>query len=276
MYVAKTPASSLRARNSCGFLFHAPYGEQTVSQCSARFPNAFMPETEFFTLLGVGFLLGLRHALDADHLAAVSTVLAERPSLRASSAVGLWWGIGHTLTLLIVGSIVLAWGLRIPERFELIAESGVGILLIVLGGTLAFKLYRERWHVHSHHHDGEPHVHFHSHQRQDDHRHRHWLADSIRPLCIGMAHGLAGSAALMLIILATTQELGPGLLSVAVFGFGSIVGMMAIGLTISLPLVYSLTISRRLFVGLQGFASVASVCVGVWMLMKLTLVVAGY
>lgn len=235
-----------------------------------------MPETEFLTLLGVGFLLGLRHALDADHLAAVSTVLAERPSIWASGAVGFWWGIGHTLTLLVVGSIVLACGLRIPERFEVIAESGVGILLIVLGGTLALKLYRERWHVHSHHHDGERHVHLHSHQRQDDHLHRHWMTGSIRPLCIGMAHGLAGSAALMLMILSTTQELGPGLLSIVVFGIGSIVGMMAIGLTISLPLVCSLTISRRLFVGLQGFAGVASVCVGVWLLVKLMSAVAGY
>lgn len=235
-----------------------------------------MIEPSFLTLLSFGFLLGLRHALDADHLAAVSTVLAERPSLRASGAVGLWWGIGHTLTLLIVGSIVLAWGLRIPERFEFIAEFGVGVLLILLGGTLALKLYRERWHVHSHHHDGERHVHLHSHQMQVDHRHRHWTIDLIRPLCIGMAHGLAGSAALMLIILSTTQELGPGLLSIAVFGIGSIVGMMAIGLTISLPLVCSLTISRRIFVGLQGFASVASVCVGVWLLVKLTSAAVGY
>ena len=234
-----------------------------------------MPETEFFTLLGVGFLLGLRHALDADHLAAVSTVLAERPSLRASSAVGLWWGIGHTLTLMIVGTIVLAWGLHIPDGFEILAESGVGVLLIVLGGTLALKLYRERWHLHSHHHDGEQHVHLHSHQRQEDHRHRHWMTDSIRPLCIGMAHGLAGSAALMLMVLSTTRELGAGLLSIAVFGMGSITGMMAIGLTISLPLVCSLTVSRRLFVALQGMASVASFCVGVWILVKLSLVVAG-
>jgi hypothetical protein len=235
-----------------------------------------MSEIEFFTLLGVGFLLGLRHALDADHLAAVSTVLAERPSFRASSAVGLWWGIGHTLTLMIVGSIVLAWGLRIPEGFEVIAESGVGILLIVLGGTLGLKLYRERWHIHSHQHDGEQHVHFHSHQRQDHHRHRHWIADSIRPLCIGMAHGLAGSAALMLLILSTTEELGPGLLSIAVFGVGSIVGMMAIGATLSLPLVFSLSISRKLFVGLQGCASVTSVSVGLWMLVKLASAAAGY
>jgi hypothetical protein len=196
-------------------------------------------------------------------------VLAERPSIPASGAVGLWWGIGHTLTLLLVGSIVLAWGLHIPERFEFIAESGVAVLLIGLGGSLAHKLFRERWHVHTHLHDGGPHVHLHSHHRQDDHRHRHWVADSIRPLCIGMAHGLAGSAALMLIILATTQDFGLGILSIVIFGAGSIVGMMLVGLTISLPLVYSLALGRRFFVGLQGFASAASVCVGVWMLIKL-------
>ncbi|MBH0188873.1 MAG: urease accessory protein UreH [Nitrospira sp.] len=234
-----------------------------------------MSDPSQLTILGFGFLLGLRHALDADHLAAVSTVLAQRPSLRASSAVGLWWGVGHTLTLLIVGSVVLALGIHIPPQFELIAESGVGVLLIVLGGSLAVKLFRERWHMHSHHHNGDTHVHLHSHQRQDDHRHRHWLADSIRPLCIGMAHGLAGSAALMLIILATTQELGPGLLSIAVFGVGSIAGMMVIGLTISLPLVCSFSLSRPLFLGLQGFAGVASVGVGVWMLVKLVVASTG-
>ena len=234
-----------------------------------------LPDPQFLSLLGVGFVLGLRHALDSDHLAAVSTVLAERPSLLASGAVGLWWGIGHTLTLLLVGSIVLAWGIRIPEEFELLAESGVAVLLIVLGGTLALKLYRERWHVHSHHHEGEPHIHFHSHQRQEDHRHRHWMVQSIRPLCIGMAHGLAGSAALMLMILSTTKEMGTGLLSILVFGLGSIIGMMVIGLTISVPVIYSRSISQRLFGTVQGLASIASVSVGIWMLVKLALPAAG-
>lgn len=228
-------------------------------------------ETDLLTLLGVGFLLGLRHALDSDHLAAVSTVLAERPSVLASGAVGLWWGIGHTLTLLLVGSIVLAWGIRISEEFERLAESGVAVLLLVLGGGLAVRLYRERWHVHPHrHHDSGLHVHFHSHHRQQDHRHQHWLTESIRPLCIGMVHGLAGSAALMLLILASTKEIGVGLLSILVFGVGSIIGMMLIGLTISLPVVYSRSISERFFMAVQAVASMASVVVGVWMLARLT------
>ncbi|OQW34755.1 MAG: hypothetical protein A4E19_17715 [Nitrospira sp. SG-bin1] len=226
-------------------------------------------ETEFLSLLGVGFLLGLRHALDTDHLAAVSTVLAERPSLLASGAVGLSWGLGHTMTLLVVGSIVLISGFHIPDEFELIAESGVGILLIVLGVSLALKLYRERWHVHGHRHDGAPHVHFHSHQRHHDHGHRHWMVESIRPLCIGMVHGLAGSAALMLMILSTTKEIETGLLSILVFGLGSIIGMMVVGLTISVPVIYSRSISQRHFGAVQGLASIASVSVGVWMLARL-------
>ncbi len=234
-----------------------------------------LQDPQLLSLIGVGFLLGLRHALDSDHLAAVATVLAERPSLLASGAVGLWWGIGHTLTLLLVGSVVLAWGIRIPEEFELLAESGVAVLLIVLGGTLALKLYRERWHVHKHHHDGEPHIHFHSHHRQEDHRHPHWMIQSIRPLCIGMAHGLAGSAAVMLMILSTTKEMGTGLLSILVFGIGSIIGMMVIGLTISVPVIYSRSINHRLFGAVQGLASIASVSVGIWMLIKLALSAAG-
>lgn len=235
-----------------------------------------MPETEALTLLSIGFVLGLRHALDADHLAAVSTVLAERPSFRASSAVGLWWGIGHTLTLLVVGAVVLVWHVRIPEPLAETAECAVGLLLIVLGGSLATKLHRERWHVHQHeHHDGARHAHLHSHQVQDDHRHGHWMVESVRPLSIGMAHGLAGSAALMLMILSTTHEVAQGLLSIAVFGLGSIIGMMAIGMTISLPLICSWTWSRRLFVVLQSFASAASLCVGIWLLVKFTSFLSG-
>lgn len=233
-----------------------------------------MPETELMTWLGVGFLLGLRHALDSDHLAAVSTVIAERPSVLASGAVGLWWGSGHTLVLLVVGSIVLTWGLRIPVEYEAVAEVGVALLLIVLGGMLARKLYRERWHMHGHHHGEELHVHLHRHQRQKNHHHRHWMADSIRPFCIGMAHGLAGSAAVLLMILATTRDVISGLLSILIFGVGSILGMMIIGMIMSGPFIYSRGSNRRLFVGMQGLASFASVSMGIWMLVKMAASVA--
>lgn len=228
-----------------------------------------MPETDVLTLLGVGFLLGLRHALDADHLAAVSTVLAERPSMKDSGAVGLWWGIGHTVTLLAVGLPVLTLGLRIPDSLAAMAEGGVGCLLILLGVTLAYRLYQERWHVHTHRHAGESHIHFHSHALRDDHGHRHWAAPSLRPLYIGMAHGLAGSAALLLLILSSTRSVAQGLGYILIFGLGSILGMTVIGVTISVPVICSWSIGRRAFAAVQGVASAASLSVGVWMLLKL-------
>lgn len=230
-----------------------------------------MLESNLLTFLSVGFLLGLRHALDADHLAAVSTVLAERPSMRASGLVGFWWGVGHTLTLMLVGAVVLVSGVHIPEPFALLAESGVGLLLVVLGGTLALKLIRERWHLHRHVHDGEPHVHLHSHHRREDHAHPHWARQSLRPLLIGMAHGIAGSAALMLVIVSNTSGIGQGLLYIAVFGFGSIAGMLVIGLTLSVPVIYSRVLGQRAFFAVQGVASLGSVGLGLWMLYRLIL-----
>jgi hypothetical protein len=230
-----------------------------------------MLESNLLTFLSVGFLLGLRHALDADHLAAVSTVLAERPSMRASGLVGFWWGVGHTLTLMLVGAAVLVSGVHIPEPFALLAESGVGLLLVVLGGTLALKLVRERWHLHRHVHDGEPHVHLHSHHRREDHAHPHWARQSLRPLLIGMAHGVAGSAALMLVIVSNTSGIGQGLLYIAVFGFGSIAGMLVIGVTLSVPVIYSRVLGQRAFFAVQGVASLGSVGLGLWMLYRLIL-----
>lgn len=230
-----------------------------------------MFESNLLTFLTIGFLLGLRHALDADHLAAVSTVLAERPSMRASGLVGLWWGVGHTLTLMLVGAVVLVSGFQIPEPFALLAESGVGLLLVVLGGTLALKLFRERWHLHRHVHDGEPHMHLHSHRRHEDHAHPHWARQSLRPLLIGMAHGVAGSAALMLVIVSNTSGIGQGLLYIAVFGFGSIAGMLVIGLTLSVPVIYAHVLGQRAFFAVQGAASLGSVGLGLWLLYRLVL-----
>ena len=156
-------------------------------------------------------------------------------------------------------------------RSALVAESGVGVLLVVLGGTLAMKLFRERWHLHRHVHDGEPHVHLHSHHRREDHAHPHWARQSLRPLLIGMAHGVAGSAALMLVIVSNTSGIGQGLLYIAVFGCGSIAGMLVIGLTLSVPVIYSRVIGQRAFFAVQGVASLGSVGLGLWMLYQLIL-----
>lgn len=221
-----------------------------------------MTDPSYLTVLGLGFVLGLRHALDSDHLAAVSTVLAERPSWRASGLVGLSWGLGHTAMLLLVGTIVLFLRVPIPQPVAEVAECVVGLMLVVLGGLLGMKLLRERWHLHQHDHDGTRHVHLHSHAQSQDHGHAHWWRESVRPLCIGMAHGLAGSAALLLFVVASAGSVLEGLLYIAVFGCGSIAGMMLIGLLLTIPVVWSFRLGRPVFLALQGLASAGSIALG--------------
>ncbi len=229
----------------------------------------FDPHT--LTILSLGFVLGLRHALDADHLAALSTVLAERPTVQASTAIGFFWGLGHTLMLLCVGTLLLALNLTIPESVANIFEFAVGGMLVALGLSLARRMYREQWHLHTHVHDGQPHVHLHSHHVQADHRHAHWYQGSLRPLGIGMAHGLAGSAALMLVVLSTVTGIGQGIGYIVVFGIGSILGMVGVGVVLSLPVMYSLTVGPRAYWMVQGLACLASIGLGVLMMVRIGL-----
>ncbi len=230
-----------------------------------------MLDTQLLTILGLGFVLGLRHALDADHLAAVSTVLAQRPTFKASGLIGLWWGLGHTVTLLVVGCVVMALNVAIPARLAEACEFGVGAMLVVLGVSLAIKMFREGWHLHTHEHDGARHLHFHSHRFGADHIHGHWLKHSLQPLLIGMAHGLAGSAALLLVVLAAVRTLGEGMAYILVFGAGSIFGMMLVGFALSVPVVWSLSFDRRAYWAVQGLASLGSIGLGVAMMVRIGL-----
>lgn len=229
----------------------------------------FEPHT--LTILSLGFVLGLRHALDADHLAALSTVLAERPTVQASTAIGLFWGLGHTLMLLCVGTLLLALNLTIPESMANLFEFAVGGMLVALGLSLARRMYREQWHVHTHEHGGQPHVHLHSHHVRADHTHGHWYQGSMRPLVIGMAHGLAGSAALMLVVLSTVTGIGQGIGYIVVFGVGSILGMAGVGAVLSLPVIYSVTVGPRAYWMVQGLACLASIGLGVVMMVRIGL-----
>lgn len=221
-----------------------------------------MVESSYVTILMLGFVLGLRHALDTDHIAAVATVLAQRPSWRASSLVGLSWGLGHTVVLLLVGALVLVLRVPIPEPIAMAAEFAVGVMLVVLGGLLGIKLVKEQWHMHQHDHDGAKHVHLHSHTQSPGHGHSHWWRESVRPLCIGMAHGLAGSAALLLLVVASAHSVMEGLVYITVFGCGSILGMMLIGLVLSFPVVWSLRLGQPVFLAVQGVACLGSVGIG--------------
>ncbi len=227
-----------------------------------------MPDLHFITILGLGFLLGARHALDTDHIVAVSTMLARAPDLRRSGLVGLCWGVGHTAVLLAIGLVVLALQITIPESVAQACEAGVGVMLIVLGGALALTLYREHWHLHTHAHDGERHLHLHSHSLSTDHSHRHGWSGLLRPVLVGMVHGLAGSAALMLVVLSTVRTPWEGVVYILVFGLGSILGMVALGILISVPFVFSVSQGRSVQVAVQGLASVSSIGFGLALLFR--------
>lgn len=220
-------------------------------------------------MLGLGFLLGVRHALDADHIAAVSTLVTDHPTWRRSGSVGFWWGLGHTATLMMVGLAVILFKVSIPVRVAEALELGVGLMLVLLGGSLAVTLIKERWHVHLHRHDGESHLHLHSHRLQEDHRHGHWWRPSIRPLLVGMVHGLAGSAALMLLVLAAVRSAWEGMAYILVFGVGSIAGMVCVGMLICLPLAASASFGRRAHLTIRGVASLASIGLGCAMIARI-------
>jgi len=230
-----------------------------------------MPDTSLWTILGLGFVLGAKHALDADHVAAVSALLADRPTWRRSGFVGFCWGFGHTATLLSVGLLVIVCKVSISDPVAQGLELGVGVMLVLLGGSLAATLLRERWHLHVHQHDGSAHLHLHSHRVQRDHSHEHWLPLSLRPVMVGMIHGLAGSAALMLLVLAAVRSVWEGVAYILVFGVGSIAGMVLLGMLISVPLVLSASWGPRVRLAVQGLASLGSIGLGLTIVARITL-----
>jgi sulfite exporter TauE/SafE len=229
-----------------------------------------LPDTQLLSVLGMGFLLGARHALDADHVAAMATLLSRRPSLRASGLIGASWGSGHTVVLLLVGLTVVGFKIAIPERLAAALEYLVGLMLVGLGTSLAATLIRERWHVHPHAHEGATHLHLHRHDRHgpEDHVHEHWLRGSVKPFLIGMVHGLAGSAALALMVLSTVQTLWQGAAYILLFGLGSVLGMVLLGAAFTVPLARSRSGPRLVLPVVQGLASLGSIGLGLNILLS--------
>src|SRR5947209_1227437 len=191
-------------------------------------------ELSTFSVLLIGFVLGLRHATEADHLAAVSTIVSEKKNVLTASIVGGLWGVGHTISLFTVGLLVIFLKIEVPESAENTLEGVVGIMLVLLGlNALRKLLTSEKIHAHTHDHDG--HVHTHLHVHTDEAREKGHHRFSPRSVLIGMVHGLAGSAALMLLVVPTIHSSAVALLYILIFGVGSIGGMMIMSLLIGLP-----------------------------------------
>lgn len=220
--------------------------------------------------LGVGVLIGMRHALEADHLAAV-VALSTRARGRVTTMLrGAAWGLGHTTALLVVGGACLALGTSVSQTSEQWLERGVGVMLILLGVQVIARLRRSRVHVHVHEHSGGlKHAHAHRHDPTDGagdpHRHRHAGRSYFAAALIGIVHGMAGSAALVVLTSASSATFWSGVAYIACFGVGSSVGMAALSLAISLPLEVS---SRRL-AHAHGLIDVPvaliTVAMGLWM-----------
>ena len=217
-------------------------------------------------LLFLGFFIGMLHALDADHLAAVSSLATSSANTRECLKQGVFWGVGHTLTLVLFGSVVLFLNTVVPERLASGLELAVGVMLVVLGLDVLRRLRHDRVHFHVHEHEeGIRHFHGHSHagpSTQEAHRHPHWRKAPLRALVVGLVHGMAGSAALILLTLVRAPSAAAGLLYIVVFGAGSIAGMSLLSIAIAVPLRVSAKRLTRLHGLLHGGIGLATIAIG--------------
>jgi ABC-type nickel/cobalt efflux system permease component RcnA len=211
----------------------------------------------FLSIIAVGFFLGMRHATDPDHVIAVTTIVSRQRNLLKAAMTGIFWGIGHTLTIFVVGTLIILFDVVIPARIGLSMELSVGLMLIILGVMNIVSFVRsarsispqnsELIHRHPHSHGDYVHSHPHGHD-PDAHPHnanqtpltwldrlfgRIGLYQQLRPLVVGIIHGLAGSAAVALLILTTIRNPHWAIAYLLVFGAGTVGGMMLITMSIA-------------------------------------------
>ncbi|MBI4056870.1 MAG: high-affinity nickel-transport family protein [Elusimicrobia bacterium] len=238
--------------------------------------------TPAMLILSIGFVLGLRHALDADHVVAVATIVSRTKRWGSSWFLGLCWGFGHTLTIFLVGLLILFFKISVSNTTQLSLEFVVAILLVFLGiGNLAgfkwshhllsapgalnslcqqvvgwWRYFRVPRHFHEHDHNEEHQHHFPF--QEDGHAHSHphevdfsWLqSNRLRSFMVGLVHGLAGSAAVALLVLTTVPNVRLGLVYLLVFGIGTLSGMLLLSSFMGISMIW---VSRRFQV--EGFLS---------------------
>jgi high-affinity nickel-transport protein len=220
------------------------------------------------SIIALGFFLGMRHATDPDHVIAISTIVSRHRSIKQAAAIGALWGLGHTLTILTVGGGIILFGWVIPARIGLSMEFSVGLMLILLGvlnltgilhwitnnfsaghrhgpsGTGHSHAHSHGDYVHTHPHGHNPEAHPHEPTRTplswfDRHFGRIGLYNAMRPLVVGVVHGLAGSAAVALLVLTTIRNPKWAVVYLLLFGFGTIAGMMLITGAMGAPFAYA-------------------------------------
>ena len=214
-------------------------------------------------LAGLGLLLGFRHAFEPDHLAAVSTLATRQGSLLEACRLGLAWAVGHTASVGVVVLAIMAGGLHLPARLWPAADLLVALLLIGLGGSVILRYARGCWHLHLHTHDDGPHLHLHSHAHGAAHAHPHPRADARRSLGFGLLHGLAGSAAILVLLVAAAPTRTAQLAYFLAFGAGTLLGMLLVSLSLATVVRLASGRGARWATALHLGSAVTSVVVGV-------------
>ncbi|MDM5340172.1 sulfite exporter TauE/SafE family protein [Fictibacillus enclensis] len=202
---------------------------------------------ELLTILLMAMLLGLKHALDPDHLVAVTTIVSEKKKARFSALVGAWWGVGHMTTILVVGSAIIYFNLFVSHSVEMLLEGVVGVMIIYLGVKAFYTLRASHKHEHAVSGSGS-----------------RWM---LRPLIVGLLHGLAGSTGVAYLFLSTIQDKYLGVIYLLVFGAGTLISMVLATLLIGLPYSWS-SDHKKINLLLTRFTGVLSVCFGVYYLYK--------
>jgi high-affinity nickel-transport protein len=231
---------------------------------------------QLLSIIALGFFLGMRHATDADHVVAVTTIVSRERKIGGAALIGILWGLGHTITIFVVGSLIILFGIVIPPRLGLTMELSVGLMLILLGALNLSGMMRwisenfgggsasRRTHSHggfSHAHDLP--IEAYKNSAEESTASLGWmdrtfgkvgLYQLLRPLAVGIVHGLAGSAAVALLVLTTIRIPGWAMVYLLVFGLGTVAGMMLITAAIAVPF----TVSQNRFARVNQFLATAS------------------